>query len=68
MFLKTMSYMFNLGFGYPWPSSVFSPSKDTLPSDEWDALDTNGDGSLNGLDDPYSCYYPGDDFVDMVGL
>ena len=30
--------------------------------------DTNGDGRLNTRDDPYSPYYPGDRWVDWVGL
>ncbi|WKK70414.1 hypothetical protein Q0F99_11030 [Rathayibacter oskolensis] len=32
------------------------------------ALDTDGSGSLDGGDDPYGPYYPGDDAVDWVGL
>jgi hypothetical protein len=32
------------------------------------ALDTNGDGQLTQADDPYAPYYPGDDFVDWIGL
>ncbi|MHA7239505.1 OpgC domain-containing protein [Arthrobacter sp. TMS1-12-1] len=32
------------------------------------ALDTNGNGLIDGGDDPYEPYYPGDDAVDWVGL
>lgn len=32
------------------------------------ALDTDHDGSLDGGDDPYLPFYPGDDVVDWVGL
>ena len=31
-------------------------------------LDTSGNGILGPEDDPYGPYYPGDDFVDWVGL
>jgi beta-mannanase len=31
-------------------------------------LDTNGDGKVDSNDDPFSPYYPGDDWVDWVGL
>lgn len=32
------------------------------------ALDTSGDGQLSPLDSPFSPYYPGDEYVDWVGL
>ena len=32
------------------------------------ALDTNGDGALDGRDDSYAPYYPGDEAVDWVGM
>ncbi|TPX35147.1 mannan endo-1,4-beta-mannosidase [Synchytrium microbalum] len=32
------------------------------------AMDTNGDGAVNALDDPYTPFYPGDEWVDWVGL
>lgn len=31
-------------------------------------MDTNKDGRLNLLDDPYTPYYPGDEYVDWIGL
>jgi hypothetical protein len=31
-------------------------------------LDSNGDGMVSNLDDPYEPYYPGSDSVDWVGL
>ena len=31
-------------------------------------VDTNQDGKFDTLDDPYQPYYPGDDYVDWVGL
>jgi len=51
----------NMGAGYPFGS--FSGPLSDLP-----ILDTNGDGKLNILDDPYTPYYPGDNYVDWVGL
>lgn len=32
------------------------------------ALDTNNDGQLSPLDSPFEAYYPGDEYVDWVGL
>ena len=32
------------------------------------AMDTNGDGAVDNLDDPYEPYYPGDTSVDWVGM
>jgi len=32
------------------------------------ALDTNNNGQLDGGDDPYSPWYPGDDQVDWIGI
>ena len=31
-------------------------------------MDTNGDGVVDNLDDPYLPYYPGDAYVDWVGM
>ncbi|KAK9837157.1 hypothetical protein WJX81_006857 [Elliptochloris bilobata] len=31
-------------------------------------MDTNGDGKVDQTDDPYSPYYPGDEWVDWVGM
>ncbi len=36
-------------------------------SNDFAAMDTNGDGLLTSADDPYGPYYPGDDVVDWVG-
>ena len=35
---------------------------------EWHALDTNNDGWVDMSDDPYTPFYPGDQWVDWVGL
>src|SRR5437868_10851124 len=44
-------------------------SYDAKPgTSEFDLLDTNDDGVLDGRDDPYAPYYPGNDAVDWVGM
>ncbi len=35
---------------------------------EWHALDTNDDGWVDMYDDPYTPFYPGDQWVDWVGM
>lgn len=55
----------NEGGGYPFSGSPFGARPGT---DEHAALDTTGDGVLDGRDDPYAPYYPGDDAVDWVGM
>ena len=35
---------------------------------EWHALDTNDDGWVDMSDDPYTPFYPGDQWVDWVGM
>jgi hypothetical protein len=47
------------GSGYPFGYNSYVPSKE---------LDTNGDGKFDSDDDPFAPYYPGDQFVDWVGL
>lgn len=52
------------GIGYPWGT-------ETLPlqsAADYSVLDTNNDSAINSNDDPYLPYYPGDDFVDWVGM
>lgn len=51
----------NIGAGYPFFGSGFDfniPSRNTDP-DNFELLDTNGDGVLNPIDDPYLPFYPG---------
>lgn len=47
-----------------YPYSMPLPTNAT----EATALDTSGDGQLSPLDSPFSPYYPGDEYVDWVGL
>ena len=53
------------GSGYPFPNETYSARPGNL---EFNALDTNKDGKLDARDDPYAPYYPGDAYVDWVGL
>ncbi|TPX37522.1 mannan endo-1,4-beta-mannosidase [Synchytrium microbalum] len=64
--LTAMLWAPNVGITYP-----FSATAAQLPavgSVDWKLLDTNADGVINDADDPYGPYYPGDDYVDWVGL
>ena len=49
------------GDGYPY-------GQDSNYINKFPMLDTNKDGVFNTLDDPYSPYYPGDQYVDWVGF
>ena len=56
----------NIGSGgYPFPDWEFSAKPGTA---DFSALDTDRDGQLTIDDDPYAPYYPGDEYVDWVGL
>ena len=61
----------NIGITYPYvdtPAAFSSaPTAATFPED-FLALDTNRDGVISSLDDPYLPYYPGDEFVDWVAI
>lgn len=50
------------GNGYPYSTNANHSPQDLL------LLDTNKDGKVDANDDPYSPYYPGDDYVDWVGM
>lgn len=54
-----------LGRDYPYSPHHAAPSPGTKG---FAALDTNGDGVWNRDDDAYSPYFPGEEFVDWVGL
>lgn len=55
----------NYGGGYPFFGGPSVPSRGSA---DFSAIDTNHDGQLSTADDPYSPYYPGDRYVDWVGL
>ncbi|KAG0151708.1 hypothetical protein CROQUDRAFT_650734 [Cronartium quercuum f. sp. fusiforme G11] len=52
----------NLGSGYPFGQTSDIASQDLA------VLDTNKNGQLDAGDDPYIPYYPGDDYVDWIGI
>jgi len=39
-----------------------------ITAEDFQLLDTNGDGQLTSADDPFLPYYPGDDVVDWIGI
>ncbi|KXS13080.1 glycoside hydrolase family 26 protein [Gonapodya prolifera JEL478] len=53
------------GLRYPWAGGAYDGQYVAANMNE---LDTNGNGQLDANDDPYSPYYPGDGYVDWVGL
>jgi hypothetical protein len=55
----------NYGGGYPFVGGRFPAQQGNA---DFAALDTNHDGRLTMDDDPYGPYYPGDEYVDWVGL
>ncbi|KAJ3129992.1 hypothetical protein HK098_007258 [Nowakowskiella sp. JEL0407] len=55
----------NVGVAYPFGNATGAPARG---SPDFIELDTNADGILNGLDDPYLPYYPGDEYVDWAGI
>jgi len=57
----TMMFCPMLGSGYPYGS------RGDIDSREEREMDTNGDGTVDSLDDMFSPYWPGDDVVDVVG-
>ncbi|KAJ3306951.1 hypothetical protein HDV03_003276 [Kappamyces sp. JEL0829] len=60
----------NIGITYPFTTPNALSAAPTLATDpvNFRALDTNNDGVINNSDDPYGPYYPGDDYVDWVGM
>jgi beta-mannanase len=63
--LTAMVWAPNYGGGYPFLGGSHAVKEG---SQAYALLDTNGDGRLTMLDDPYAPYYPGDDAVDWVGM
>ncbi|GAA95168.1 glycoside hydrolase family 26 protein [Mixia osmundae IAM 14324] len=52
----------NTGQSYPYGQTAPTNAADLA------ALDTNGDGQYDNADDPFSPYYPGDAYVDWIGM
>jgi hypothetical protein len=62
---SSMMWAPNYGGGYPFtggPHRALPGSAAAL------ALDTDADGAVTALDDPYAPYWPGDEAVDWVGM
>ncbi|KAI8907794.1 glycoside hydrolase superfamily [Gorgonomyces haynaldii] len=59
----------NAANGWPFGGALTSltPARPNYAVD-FPLMDTNADGVLDALDDPYSPFYPGDDYVDWVGF
>ena len=64
--LNNLAFMWspNNGNGYPFKGyGIVTINPTDIPS-----MDTNGDGEVGAGDDPYTPYYPGDEYVDWVGI
>ena len=55
----------NYGGGYPFAGGVYQAPAGRADAE---ALDTNRDGTVTGIDDPYRPYWPGKAHVDWVGM
>ena len=55
----------NSGNGYPFLRAPCCPIANTT---DLRLMDTNNNGTVDGFDDPYTPYYPGDEWVDWVGF
>lgn len=62
---SSMMWAPNYGGGYPFPGG---PHQAKPGSQDYKALDTNADGKLTMADDSYAPYYPGEQYVDWVGV
>jgi hypothetical protein len=63
--LSAMLWSPNYGGGYPFAGGRYEASPQDI---DFRLLDTNHDGHLDMNDDMYAPYYPGDDYVDWVGM
>ncbi|OBF19445.1 glycosyl hydrolase [Mycobacterium sp. ACS4331] len=62
---SAMMWAPNYGGGYPFAGGQYAAKPGTP---DFLALDTDRDGALTMADDPYGPYYPGDEYVDWVGI
>ncbi|KAI9348539.1 glycoside hydrolase superfamily [Obelidium mucronatum] len=65
--MTAMVWAPNIGITYPFVGGGARPSPARGGLD-FTVLDSNGDGAINNYDDPYTPFYPGDEYVDWVGL
>ncbi|KAI8825416.1 glycoside hydrolase superfamily, partial [Chytriomyces cf. hyalinus JEL632] len=68
--MTAMVWAPNIGITYPFVGGSDGGARSTPRSNgtDFDLLDTNGDGKIDNFDDPYSPFWPGDEYVDWVGL
>lgn len=62
---STMMWAANYGGGYPFTGGRYESKPDAA---DFGLLDLDGNGRLTMADDPYAPYYPGDEYVDWVGM
>jgi hypothetical protein len=62
---SAMMWAPNYGGGYPFTGGRYAAKPGTA---DYKALDTNHDGVVDSRDDPYAPYWPGDAYVDWVGM
>ena len=58
----------NKGEQYPYGASFGGDAGSYGGNPDFAPLDTNADGKITIADDPYTPYYPGDDWADWVGF
>jgi hypothetical protein len=56
------------GINYPWDTEANIRAQYTISAADFKLLDTNNNGKLDYNDDPYLPFWPGEDYVDWVGL
>ncbi|KAJ3095957.1 hypothetical protein HDU97_006343 [Phlyctochytrium planicorne] len=68
--MTAMVWAPNVGTQYPFNAAPGDKSAERPPkgSEEFRELDTDGNGEIASGDDPYGPFYPGDEYVDWVGL
>ncbi|WP_309126111.1 glycosyl hydrolase [Kocuria sp.] len=62
---SAMMWAPNYGGGYPFAGGAHEAEPGT---EDFAILDTDHDGELTMADDSYAPYYPGDEYVDWVGM
>lgn len=68
--MTAMLWSPNTGQGYPFsyasqPNFPKINDPDPVKREDFRRMDTNNDGLISSLDDPYGPYYPGDEYVDV---
>ncbi|KAI8894681.1 glycoside hydrolase superfamily [Globomyces pollinis-pini] len=68
--MTAMLWSPNFGGGYPYGGmkTLRPDSSDPSMRENFARLDTNNDNRFDHNDDPYGPYYPGDEYVDWIGI